>query len=86
MIQFVDEATIIKRNDEISAILPLTKPTGKIRLKLRNSFCEYGNPFAPRQNPISLRTYIEWQIGYDHKASDENKAKTCLVDFPFKKL
>ena len=30
--------------DRISVILPLTQPTGKIRIKERNSFYEYGLP------------------------------------------
>ena len=85
MIPTVEDALVAACNNEISVILPLTKATGKIRLKLRNSFCEYGVPFASRQTPISLQTYVEWQIGYDLLATSTNANKTSLRNKPFTK-
>lgn len=67
-------------NNEISFILPLTQPTGKVRVKERNSFYEYGNPVAVRQTELSLKNYVEWQIGYDLLLNEDNKSKTTLSD------
>jgi len=66
--------------DRISVILPLTQPTGKIRIKERNSFYEYGLPVAVRRTPLTLRHYVEWQIGYDLLNNEENRNKTMLSD------
>ena len=84
MIERVDDAKIMASNDEVFVILPMTKATGKIRLKRRNSFSEYGEPFAARQNKIGLTTYIEWQIGYDLIKNPENSTKTSLSNMTFK--
>ncbi len=53
--------------------IPLTTQSGKIRIKERNSFYEYGLPVATRQIPFCLKHYIEWQIGYDVDKSDKEK-------------
>ncbi|WP_231944795.1 MULTISPECIES: hypothetical protein [Helicobacter] len=53
--------------------IPLTTQSGKIRIKIRNSFYEYGIPTATRQIPFSQKHYIEWQIGYDVDKSDKEK-------------
>lgn len=57
MIESVDNATFKLFNGIPLMILPLTKTTGKIRLKNRHSFYDYGLPFAPRQTPISFCNY-----------------------------
>ena len=44
---------------------PLSKATGKIRIKERLAFSDYGQPVAPTQTIITPKHYIEWQIGYD---------------------
>ena len=62
----------------------MTKPTGKIRIKRRSFFAEYGEPVAPRQVALSHSNYVEWQIGYDLLASPENADKTTLKDKLFK--
>ena len=54
-----------KEKKRLLVDLPLTSPTGKIRIKSRNVFHEYGLPHAPRQELFSLNNYVEWQIGYD---------------------
>ena len=80
-----DEAKVVY--DEVqqilSVVLPMTKPTGKVRIKNRTFFGEYGEPVAARTTPISLNSYIEWQIGYDLLNNAENRGKTSLMDYPF---
>ncbi|ARJ55836.1 R.Pab1 family restriction endonuclease [Campylobacter cuniculorum] len=45
--------------------LALTAVGGKIRIKERHTFNDYGKPIAPTQTKINIKHYIEWQIGYD---------------------
>ena len=79
----MQDAKLKINNNEISFILPLTQPTGKVRVKERNSFYEYGNPVAVRQTELSLKNYVEWQIGYDLLLNEDNKSKTTLNDKQF---
>lgn len=60
-------------NNKIYVEIPLTTQSGKTRVKIRNSFYEYGLPTATRQIPFSQKHYIEWQIGYDVDKSDKEK-------------
>lgn len=46
--------------------LPLTNPTGKIRVKKKDSKFDFGRPIATRQSAVDEKCYIEWQIGYDN--------------------
>ena len=48
----------------IKVLLPVTEHTGKIRVKQRNMFIEYGLPIATRQKPLNQNCYMEWQISY----------------------
>lgn len=50
----MQDAKIRIDKNQISFILPLTQPTGKVRIKERNSFYEYGNPVAVRKTKVSL--------------------------------
>ncbi len=60
----------------INIELPITSPTGKIRVKEKNDSYEFGVPLATRQKNISHNSYIEWQIGYDSEdLSDEGIIK-----------
>lgn len=79
----MEEARLEVKKDKVSFVLPLTQPTGKVRIKERNSFCEYGNPVAVRQTPLSLKNYVEWQIGYDLLYNEQNLEKTTLKKFEF---
>ena len=54
-----------QQRQEIYVDIPLTTQTGKTRVKVRNTFADYGEPTATRQTPFGLNHYIEWQIGYD---------------------
>lgn len=60
-------------DNKIFVEIPLTAQSGKTRVKIRNSFYEYGLPTATRQIPFSQKHYIEWQIGYDADKSDNEK-------------
>ena len=60
-------------DNKIFVEIPLTAQSGKARVKIRNSFYEYGLPTAIRQIPFSQKHYIEWQIGYDADKSDSEK-------------
>ena len=55
----------IDDNENILIDIPLTTQTGKIRVKARNTFADYGEPVATRQIYFNYKHYIEWQIGYD---------------------
>lgn len=70
--------------NKIYVEIPLTSQSGKARVKIRNSFYEYGLPTATKQNPFSQKHYIEWQIGYDADKSDNDKMKlTSLKNTEF---
>lgn len=60
----------------------MTQPTGKIRIKTRSFFGEYGSPLAVRQEPLNSSCYAEWQIGYDLLSKD-NADKTTLNNKTF---
>ena len=47
---------------EIKIIIPITTPTGKVRMKRRRNL--FGEPVATRSVPIATEDYIEWQISY----------------------
>lgn len=69
---------------DIFVELPLTTQSGKVRVKERNSFYEYGLAVATRQNPFTQRHYIEWQIGYDADKNDKEKLNlTSLKESEF---
>lgn len=52
---------------------PLSKAMGKIRIKERFAFSDYGIPVPPTQTIITHRHYIEWQIGYDRVVSNSEE-------------
>lgn len=78
-----EPAKIIHNDTSLKVKLPMTQPTGKIRIKRRSFFAEYGMPVASRQEQLTTECYVEWQIGYDLLAKPENRAKTNLVDYEF---
>lgn len=61
-------------NRRIEESLPLTKPTGKIRVKTRGTYYEYGQPFASRKSRFTHDNYVEWQISYDTDKSPSHHA------------
>lgn len=71
--------TTINDQKSITVDIPLTTTSGKIRIKNRSSFYEYGLPVATRQNNFLQSNYVEWQIGYDTTLDDAEKmAETTL--------
>ena len=66
-------------NSEIFVEIPLTTTSGKIRIKERNSFYEYGIPIAPKQTDFTQKHYVEWQIGYDVDTSNHQKMELTLL-------
>ena len=68
----------------LRAVLPITAQTGKVRVKRRSQFTEYGLPVATRSTTMSQSDYIEWQIGYDLLAVSENASATSLSDRTFR--
>ncbi|WP_033790073.1 R.Pab1 family restriction endonuclease [Helicobacter pylori] len=61
--------------------IPLTSISGKVRVKTRHAFSDYGVSTATRKIPFSLKHYVEWQIGYDVPITDREKFElTTLKD------
>lgn len=52
-------------NSNILIELPLTTPTGKVRVKRRIN--NFGYPIATRSTQLQEKDYIEWQISYASK-------------------
>lgn len=74
------QVKIVSENNLLQALLPIATPTGKVRVKDRNVFYEYGKPVSMRSTEIPETAYIEWQIGYDLKNELDNFEKTTLKD------
>ncbi len=76
--------SLIKIDDDKKAIevsIPLTSISGKVRVKIRHAFSDYGVSTATRKIPFSLKHYVEWQIGYDVPIKDKEKLElTTLKD------
>ncbi|MCK0504100.1 R.Pab1 family restriction endonuclease [Helicobacter pylori] len=76
--------SLIRIDDNKKAIevsIPLTSISGKVRVKIRHAFSDYGISTATRKIPFSLKHYIEWQIGYDVPIKDKEKFElTTLKD------
>ena len=80
-----EPAKVFNEKDSLYVRLPLTAISGKARLKRRSCFCHYGEPYAPTEIPMSLETYMEWQIGYDalDKEVEKGKKETSLMEKTF---
>ncbi|WQX01346.1 R.Pab1 family restriction endonuclease [Helicobacter pylori] len=76
--------SLIRIDDSKKAIevsIPLTSISGKVRVKIRHVFSDYGISTATRKIPFSLKHYVEWQIGYDVPIKDKEKFEfTTLKD------
>ncbi|WQW41383.1 R.Pab1 family restriction endonuclease [Helicobacter pylori] len=76
--------SLIRIDDSKKAIevsVPLTSISGKVRVKIRHAFSDYGISTATRKIPFSLKHYVEWQIGYDVPIKDKEKLElTTLKD------
>ena len=59
-------------NFSVDYELPLTAVAGKVRIKERKTFSDYGLPVAPTKTPINIKHYVEWQIGYDEVVAKDD--------------
>jgi len=57
-------AEILVKNNQLIIKLPLTNPTGKIRVKRREQNLNYGHPIATKRESFRENDYVEWQISY----------------------
>ncbi|WRD96830.1 R.Pab1 family restriction endonuclease [Helicobacter pylori] len=82
--------SLIKVSGDKKAIevsIPLTSISGKVRVKIRHAFSDYGVSTATRTIPFSLKHYVEWQIGYDVPIKDKEKFElTTLKDEKYRFL
>lgn len=70
-----------KENKKILADIPLTRHSGKIRIKSRSMFYEYGEPHATRSKPLTQNNYVEWQIGYDLEYKERDGSSLPHISF-----
>ena len=68
----------------LKVVLPLTQSSGKVRVKERSFFYEYGMPFATRQKKLGLKNYVEWQISYDFAPKKGEPMLTSLDGMTFR--
>jgi hypothetical protein len=69
-------AKISAENGRLIIRLPLTNPTGKIRVKRRSKTSNYGIPIATREISFTNEDYVEWQISY----ATQNPPETSKVE------
>ena len=70
-----------EENQKIVVDIPLTSPKGKIRIKSRSMFYEYGEPHATRRVPLTQNNYVEWQIGYDLEYAKRSNSSLHHISF-----
>ena len=70
-----------EENKRILVDIPLTRHTGKIRIKSRSMFYEYGNSHATRREPFNQNNYVEWQISYDLEYKERDNSSVSHVSF-----
>jgi len=74
-------ARILVRNRKLIIQLPLTNPTGKIRVKRRNKAANYGLPKATRTEIFTEDDYVEWQISYaTQNPPEESKVADIIIN------
>lgn len=74
-------AKIFVENEKLIIELPLTNPTGKIRVKRRERDSNYGLPIRPRQECFTVDDYVEWQISYASKnPPEETKVEDVVIN------
>lgn len=74
-------ANIFIRNGKLIIELPLTNPTGKIRVKCRSRASNYGLPIATRTEKFTKDDYVEWQISYaTQDPPEESKVGEIVIN------
>lgn len=69
---------------KITVEIPLTSPTGKMRIKSRGSLYQYGEPHPSRAKPFHPDNYLEWQISYDIAVAGGNANISTLPNVRFR--
>ena len=59
--------------------LPITSPTGKVRVKFRETNKNYGLSFASKREVFTKNNYIEWQISYDTENQNDSWYKYHFI-------
>lgn len=72
-------AKISDRNGKLIIELPLTNPTGKIRVKRRSKTSNYGLPIATKTESFTMDDYVEWQISYATKNPPESSKVSDII-------
>lgn len=72
-------AKIFNRNGRLVIELPLTTPTGRIRVKRRSEISNYGFPIATRKESFTKDDYVEWQISYATQNPPESSRVEDIV-------
>lgn len=72
-------AKISIENGQLVIRLPLTNPTGKIRVKRKSLYSNYGLPISPRKTKFTDKDYVEWQISYATKNPPEDSKVEDIV-------
>jgi len=74
-------AKIYIENKKLIVQLPLTNPTGKIRVKRRDKNLNYGIPIATKKESFTTDDYVEWQISYaTQNPPRETKVKDIVIN------
>ena len=74
-------AKIFTKTGKLIIELPLTNPTGKIRVKRRNKVSNYGLPIATRTEKFTKDDYVEWQISYaTQNPPEESKVDDIIIN------
>ena len=68
------------QNRKILVEIPLTQPTGKIRIKKRKHYTDFGIPVATKRIPFDEKMYVEWQISYDVEINSKNFENSTLKE------
>lgn len=64
---------IYSENEALIVELPLTTPTGRVRVKNKD-----GLPKAPKQESFKQDDYVEWQISYASENPPEESKVDCI--------
>ncbi len=61
--------------------LPLTNPTGKVRVRRRSKASNYGLPIATKKEKFTEDDYVEWQISYaTQNPPTESKVEDIMIN------
>lgn len=72
---------VCDKKRRLTVALPLTNPTGKVRVKARKKAQEYGIPHPTRSSPFVRDNYVEWQISYDIDVERSEMSTLPMVTF-----